>query len=694
MTRKRRVQAGTAALIAGGFIAATLAGLGAQSGAPRIDADDIGGVVTSSKGPEAGVWVIAETNDLPTKYSKTVVTDDRGRYVLPDLPKANYSIWVRGYGLVDSAKVQGVPGKNLNLTAVIAPNAKAAAEYYPANYWYALMQPPPKSNFPGTGAAGNGMPPNHLTQMHWIGDAKLTFSCTQCHQMGNKATREIPPSLGKFPNSVEAWRHRLNVGQSGPNMMGRLKALGGEAALKIFADWTDRIAAGELPQVPPRPQGPERSVVITQWDWADEKSFVHDEIATDKRNPTINANGPIYGVQELSGDWYTILDPVTHTASRVAVEPTDPKAQAAWPQTMQLPSPYWGDEIIWTPKVVLHNPMMDSKGRVWSTARGGCRILDPKTKAITVAEGCEAGHHLQFDDDAEETLWSNSPAALFKTKTWEATKNPKLSARIPLILDSNGNGRQDEAVDPKAPLDPAKDKRIQTAFLYAVIPSPLDDSVWFAEMATPGSVLRVTPGANPPATALTEYYQPPFNNPASKVSAYLPHGIDIDRNGVVWTSLTGSGHLASFDRRKCKGPLNGPDAVSGQHCPEGWTLYQAPGPSFKGVTDPSSADSFYYNWVDQFDTLGLGRNVPFLNGSGSDSIMALVNGKFITMRVPYPMGFHSRGMDGRIDDPKTGWKGRSLWATYGTSAIWHTEGGKGTKPKVVNFRVRPDPLAK
>src|ERR1700694_6037428 len=96
----------------------------------RIDSDDISGIVTSAKGPEAGVWVIAETSDLPTKFTKIVVTDDRGRYVVPDLPRAAYTVWVRGYGLVDSPKVQATPGKILNLTAVVAPSPRTAAEYY------------------------------------------------------------------------------------------------------------------------------------------------------------------------------------------------------------------------------------------------------------------------------------------------------------------------------------------------------------------------------------------------------------------------------------------------------------------------------------------------------------------------------------------------------------------------------------
>src|SRR5213079_1908368 len=109
-----------------------------NSSTVAIDNDDVGGIVTSAKGPEAGVWVIAETNDLPTKFVKIVVTDDRGRYLLPDLPRASYNVWVRGYGLVDSPKVQVTPGKAVNLTAVVAPNPRAAAEYYPAGYWFSL----------------------------------------------------------------------------------------------------------------------------------------------------------------------------------------------------------------------------------------------------------------------------------------------------------------------------------------------------------------------------------------------------------------------------------------------------------------------------------------------------------------------------------------------------------------------------
>src|SRR6266513_1708269 len=116
--------------------------------AVRIGDADFGGVVTSANGPEAGVWVIAETTELPTRFAKIVVTDDQGRYLIPDLPSATYSVWARGYGLVDSAPVEARPGATLNLTATPAPNAAAAAELYPAIYWYAMLKVPEQSEFP------------------------------------------------------------------------------------------------------------------------------------------------------------------------------------------------------------------------------------------------------------------------------------------------------------------------------------------------------------------------------------------------------------------------------------------------------------------------------------------------------------------------------------------------------------------
>src|SRR6266851_7412556 len=152
------------------------------AGTVSIGSTDLGGVVTSAKGPEAGVWVIAETTDLPTKLAKIVVTDDRGRYVTPDLPKANYNVWVRGYGLADSPKVQAAPGKLLNLTAVPAASAAAAAEYYPPIYWFSMLHVPAKTELP-VGRVE--------TQGAWLNTLK-TGGCVGCHSLGSPGTRRVP----------------------------------------------------------------------------------------------------------------------------------------------------------------------------------------------------------------------------------------------------------------------------------------------------------------------------------------------------------------------------------------------------------------------------------------------------------------------------------------------------------------------
>ena len=209
--------------------------------------------------------------------------------------------------------------------------------------------------------------------------------------------------------------------------------------------------------------------------------------------------------------------------------------------------------------------------------------------------------------------------------------------------------------------------------------------------AYPGAVIRLNPGANPPETALAEVFEPPMKG-GVPVEGFSPRGMDIDRNGVAWVAMA-SGHMASFDRRKCKGPLNGPNAT-GQHCAEGWTFYTEPLPQMKGVTTSGSAESSYYTWVDQFDTLGLGANTPINTGNHSEGLLALKDGKWVVLRVPYPTGFFTKWMDGRIDDPKGGWKGRGLWATVSTRAPFHMETGKGTTSKVVHFQMRPDPLAR
>jgi hypothetical protein len=590
---------------------------------------------------------------------------------------------------------------------VLAPNPLAAAQYYPAGYWYSLLKVPDKSEFPGTGPEGNGLSTSLTSQAALV--RQLTSGgCTACHQLGTKATREISPALGPQPSSIAAWDRRVQSGQAGGGMTTALNQLGRQRMLAMLADWTDRIAGGEVPEAPKRPQGIERNIVITEWDWADPKAYLHDVVSTDRRNPTRNANGKLYGSLELSADYLPVLDPVRNESSRVPLTVRDPSTPPTSPQ-MPAPSVFWGDEPIWTSKNNVHNPMFDERGRVWITStvrpfdnpafckagsehpsaklfpvnRAGrhLAVYDPKTQKLTHISTCFGTHHLMFAEDANNTLWTSGGGPVvgwLNVKMFDETGDEEKSQGwTALVLDANGNGKRDEYVEPNAPLDPAKDKRINAGF-YSVAPAP-DGSIWGSSLGFPGGIVRLTPGPNPPATALAEWYEPPFNNPKAPIQGFSPRGMDIDRNGVAWVALA-SGHMASFDRRKCKGQLNGPTAT-GQHCPEGWTLYAEPLPQFKGVTENGSVGGSYYTWVDQFDTFGLGKGVPINTGNAAEALLALKDGKWVVMRVPYPLGFYTKWLDGRIDDPNAGWKGRGLWARRST---WRR--GRGRRARCCTSR--------
>ena len=272
-----------------------------------LDPDDVGGVVASAAGPEAGVWVIAETTDLPTRFIRIVATDDQGRYVLPDLPEATYDVWVRGYGLVDSEPVAAQPGERLDLDATVAPDPLAAAQVYPAAWWLSMMH----------------LPEGDQSQRE-LG-SRVT-GCLNCHQVGNWATREIPAGiLADADSHLDAWDQRVAMGPMGASMAGMWRGLGDQR--EMFADWTDRIAAGEAPaQTPPRPTGAERNIVVTLWDWGTETDGRTDSAPSDVRDGTVNANGLVYGVVQPS-DILAVIDPVEHRAFNIPI----PVQRAAHP---------------------------------------------------------------------------------------------------------------------------------------------------------------------------------------------------------------------------------------------------------------------------------------------------------------------------------------------------------------------------
>ncbi len=699
---KRHARVFGAGLAAGLLLCATA---GADASAPaqselKVAADDIGGTVSSARGPQAGVWVIAETRDFQTRFAKIVVTDSAGRYLVPHLPQAKYSVWVRGYGLADSPAVDAAPGQHVNLTAVIAADAAAAAKTYPAAYWYAMMRIPEEAEVAKLPGGRNGY-------LMWM----KNMGCIGCHQLGELSTRTIPKSLGTFKTSQEAWQRRVQSGQAGPQMLNIVQGALGGIPIQYLADWTDRIAAGELPAASPgRPSGIERNVVATVRDWSDGKAYVHDLSGTDRRNPTVNGNGPLYGAPELSTDDFPVLDPKHDRATTFKAPVRDADTPTTHDDPVLAPSAYWGEERIWDSRAVAHNPMLDRSGRVWYTARiraaenpQFCKrgstlpsamafpidqsqrqlaVYTPSSGKYAFVDTCFSTHHLQFAEDANDTLWTSGGHEVIgwlDTRTFDRTGDAAAAQGwSPFVLDTDANGKLDAWVEPGQPMDPKRDLRVAVS-IYAVMPSPADGSVWGSvAFRYPGAVVRFDPH-----TRLSEIYNVP-------APGFGVRGADIDRNGVVWVSLA-SGHLGEFDRRKCRGPLNGPTAT-GDHCPEGWTFHRLPGPGFVNVPQ-MSVESSYYTWVDQHDTLGLGANVPIATGNLFDGVHALVGGKFVTLRIPYPLGFYAKGMEGRIDDAAAGWQGRGLWVTSGDRTPWHKEGGKGSKPLIVHFQIRPSPLA-
>ena len=696
-----------------------------------VQSDEITGVVTSGDGPEEGVWVIAETDDLATRFIKTVVTGDGGRFLIPELPEANFKVWVRGYGLVDSEKIDATPGTDIELQATVAASAAEAAKVYPANYWYSLIEPPDASEFPGTGPSGNGIAVGLQNQGQWVDIQKQ--GCMLCHQLGTQIVREIE-NIDEFASTLAAWDHRVQMGQRGGQMSNVMNRFGRERGLQMFADWSDRIASGALPPIPPRPQGVERNVVTTMWEWGTEIDYIHDEIATDKRDPTVNANGPVYGVN-ISNDELTILDPVTHVATNLKVpmraDPATVRSMIA--PSMPVPSRFFGEELIWNDPANPHNPMMDQKGRVWMTSaiRGRqnpeyCQegsdnkyaqyyplansgrsavYYDPPTEEFVMIDTCFGTHHLQFAEDDDNTLFFSGGGQVIgwiNTNVYDETGDEQFSQGwCPTVIDTNGDGRitkpwNEPGSGNRENFDPSRDTRI-VAGSYGLVADPeVGTVVWLSSTQYPGKLVRLDIGDNPPETCITEMYEVPSlldPNVPKDETGFGPRGIDIDRNGVVWTALSGSSHFASFDRTKCD--ATGPEILDGRHCLEGWTLYPTPGPTIQNTDPPLRADYHYYNWVDQHNTLGLGENIPIANGSNSDALLALMpdTGEWVVLRVPYPQGFFSRGLDGRIDDPDGGWKGRGVWATYGAAVTWHIEGGPGVKPGMIKFQVRPDPLA-
>jgi|HubBroStandDraft_4_1064222.scaffolds.fasta_scaffold38077_1 streptogramin lyase len=639
----------------------------------KVDKGSIGGVVVNSAGgkAEAGVWVIAETKSLPAPFRRIVVTDDQGRFLVPDLPEGEYEVWVRGYGLKDSERTKALCGETVKLQVANAATPQEAAKIYPASYWTSLIQPPPMSELPA----------KYKSQDEWL--ATLRNGCNHCHELGMPQTR--------IYTTAKDWDAMFLRAKS---MHQELNGLGRDVVEKMLADWGSRIAAGEVPPAPPRPTGIERNVVISQWDWGFPESFVHDLISTDKRNPTLYPNGKVYGVDRTGGGRLLILDPVKNAVSWLQVEPRDKSHGYSLTKDyyhgQEEEQAYVGEDKEWMASP--HNPMFDEKGRLWMTVQiraGGhdyypawakntivtdnpadvdaaynlvskngnnmqLGYFDTKTnKFVTVDTGYNT-HHLQLD--WQDRVWTDgggSAAGELDTRKLDLTSLDTIKAT------EAGAQKTFVRVDPET-------KKMIPGTGYGEAVSPVDGTVWYSSPVAGGPANKLYM-VDPKTDKITDYPLPPPGR--------FPHGIDFSSDGNVWVSL-GSGQLGRLNRK------------TGE-----WKFWDTPGLKFKGTgKETGSTDFPYYLWVDQFNVSGLGKDTVFETGTTSDAQFVFDPKKetFVVFHVPYPMPYYARGLDGRIDDPNAGWKGRGLWMTYSSYLPRFTENRSGT---VNHMQIRPNPLA-
>ncbi len=649
-----------------------------------LDPRGISGVVSNGARPESGVWVIAETDSLPTHFQRIVVTDDQGRFLVPDLPDADYEVWVRGYGLRDSTRVQATPGEQLALTVDNAGTPQEAAKIYPANYWLSLYEPPPGDLLPLVGnerrapADGGGQGDTaeldeessvaagaFPTREHWLGQMKL--SCMLCHQMGQEISR-----LWLEADAWDVVWDRAGMGRTADN-------LGRDVLKDSLVDWTSRIADGEVPPAPPRPTGVERNVVITQWAWGQELSYIHDNVSTDKRDPTLYPNGKVWGI-DIGQSYLWALDPVTHTVTSHEVPMRDGPGR----------DPTRLGRI--QGNTSSHNPMLDDQGNVWLTTRmrgretpawahevvidtagGSSRQLssrdmssgrqlgyfDTAREEFVLIDTVYGTHHLQFDSQG---------------RLWTSGDRSRLGMLDPSKLDPKRPAETEAAAQTAyAKIDPATGRSVMGGG-YGIIVNPEDDTIWragypgiFGQPPLPNLVGNRIDMFDPKTQDYKQYVLPP--------PAFGPRGIDATTDGKLWFG-TGSGHLGRFDPKT-----------------EEFTYWETPGPKIRGTDEATgSADFHYYIWVDQFDAFGLGANMVILTGTNSDSLLVFdpATEGFTKLRIPYPLGTFTRGLDGRIDDADAGWKGRGLWVSNNTDGLLHTENRMGY---ISQIQLRPDPLA-
>ena len=345
-----------------------------------------------------------------------------------------------------------------------------------------------------------------------------------------------------------------------------------------------------------------------------------------------------------------------------------------------------------TNKFAKHFPIKSLRGNPRQAA-----YFDSKTQQITpIADVCTNLDHNQLGPDDDLYFGADDVVFWLDTKQYVSTKNAEASQGwCPAVVDTNNDGKITQWTEPDQPIDPAKDHRVAIGcYQIGVDPNDKTGVAWCGDN---GRLTRVVRGTDAPNSCRAEVYKPPTGQTPEVSGA---GHVTIDSQGVVWMIWRGSQHLTSFDRRKCKTPVTGAAAATGDGCKEGWTVHKMGGPNYQGTN--VEADMTYLPQTDRWDTLGQGKDLPIWGTVNQDSLRAYnpKTNAFLELRVPYPMGFFSRSANGRIDNPSTGWKGKGLWSSFSTYIPWQTEngyadGGKsGHGSHAVKFQMRPSPLAK
>ena len=281
-------------------------------------------------------------------------------------------------------------------------------------------------------------------------------------------------------------------------------------------------------------------------------------------------------------------------------------------------------------------------------------MYDPETEQFSGIDTCFSSDHNQLGHDDVFYYGFREGVGWVDTKIWDETGDAEAAQGwCPTVIDTNGDGVISPGwTEPDEPVDPARDHRVAFG-CYSPAVNDVDGSIWCSDNGpTDNTLVRLDLGDNPPLSCISEVYTPPPT--ITDPPPYGSGGLHLTRDGVVWQDWRGSGHFASFDRSKCDGQERS-DGQTARAVPKGWTFNRMYKPTFENAEMPINADESYLTQIDHHDVLGFGPETPVYGDVNTDSLQVFIpaTGEFVTMCVPYPMGFFSRSSVGRIDDPTT-----------------------------------------